>query len=519
MIPTPEAVFERLRRQIPPYIKWSFAAAVIMGLVAHLYVFTNLLPNHDGINHLFQCDYGTQSGRWLLPTVLQWDGDFNMPWLLGLLSLLCLAGTVCFTTSLLRIHGRLAIIVTAALLTAFPTVAATFSYMFTADAYFFGLFLAAFAAYAVERMPIMGLQLGTIALILSMAIYQSYFPVAAVLMVGALLFNCLEGKLSVAGIFLRGIKMVATLGLGIVVYMAAARWITARSGGLSDYMGISSMGSLSLSDLPQLVRDCYDAYTTYFFSNDLGWFFSFTSALMQIAFVCALVILLTLLLERRVGILRAVLAIVLLICYPLAGSLIHIMVAGADVHDLMIYGMVYVLVLPVALASFACEQITDTRNLKRALQSLMSWIILLAMGLTGWNFIVTDNKAYLKMDVSFEQIKAYSNRLVTAIQSVEGYTTEMPVVLLGYSNGDAMLDVTPELNEIYLTGVLGMGTYRTQYSYNALLTRFLALPNDIYLDTVSEEMRAAIGDTSQMPVYPQSGSVQVINGYIVVRLT
>lgn len=521
----PDAAFARWCERVPAYTKWSFFAAIVMGLVAHLYLFTNLLPNHDAVFHLFQCDYGTASGRWFLPIVLGWDGDYNMPWLQGLLGLCCLAGTVCFTTRLLRIEKPLAIIVTAALCTAFPTVAATYTYMFTADAYFFGLFLAAFAAYAVWRMPVWGLPLGALALIFSLGIYQSYYPVAAVMMVGALLFDCLEGELHVGRILLRGVKMVAALGIGVVVYMAAARLLaTMASGGLSDYMGISSMGSLSLAALPELMRQSLEAYRDYFLQNELGWNFSFIPLCVIAGWVSGVVLLATLLLRRRVGVLRGLLAFVLVGIYPLAGSLIHIMVAGAEVHDLMIYGLLYALILPLALASFAATHASEMGNLRSALQSLMSWIVIGAMALTAYSYIVTDNKAYLKMDVSFTQIEAYSNRLATEIQSVSGYSPALSVVLVGAGESDALLDVTPELSEVYITGALGMGTYRTQYSYGYLLSRFSALPNQVYLDSdMPQAVRADIGDVIEeiaesMPLYPQEGCVQIVDGYIIVRL-
>ena len=127
---TPDVVVKRCWQKLPAYIRWTFVAAVIMGFVAHLFVFTNDLINHDDIYHLFQCVYGAQSGRWFLPTVLQWDGSYSLPWLIGVLSILCLAVTACFTVNLLRIRGRLGILVTVTLLVAYPTVAATFSYMF-----------------------------------------------------------------------------------------------------------------------------------------------------------------------------------------------------------------------------------------------------------------------------------------------------------------------------------------------------------------------------------------------------
>lgn len=519
MILAPDAAFERFRKSVPAYTKWTFAASVVFGLIAHLYMLTNKLPNHDDIFHLFQCDYGTQSGRWFLPTVLQWDGDFSMPWLIGVLGILCLAGTACITTSLFHIRRPLACIITAALLVSFPTVASTFTYMFTADAYFFGLFLAAFAAFAVARFAIIGLPVGAVALILSMGIYQSYFPVATVLLVGTLLFDCLEGQRSFLQILGRGIKMVVMLGLGIIVYMAAARWATANVGGLSDYMGISSMGSVSLDQLPSLIRKCYECYREYFIDNQFGWNFGFIRYLLLAAAASGLVILLLLIVRRTVGVLRGVLALVLVVCYPLAGALIHIMVGGAEIHFLMIYGCVYILILPIALASFAGDQFVETGSLRSGIQAILSGIIMIAMAFTAYSYTVADNKAYLSMEVSYEQISAYSNRLVSAIQSVDGYTTDMPVVLVGSSGSDAMLDLTPEQDEITLTGVLKAITYRTQYSYGNYLNRFLALPNAVYMDDMPDEIKTAIGDVkSWMPTYPQEGSIQIVNGYIVVRL-
>lgn len=518
-IPMPEEVVSQLRARIPAYVRWTFAATFVLGLVTHLYMLVNKLPNHDDIFYLYQCDYGTLSGLWFLPTVLQWDGDFSMPWLIGVLSLLCLAGTACLSASLLRIHKPLACVVVAALLVAFPAVTSTFTYMFTADAYFFGLLLAAFGAYAVVRFPVMGLPVGAVSIILSMGIYQSYFPVAAVLMVGALLFDCLEGKLSFLRIVLRGVKMVLTLGLSIVVYIVAAH-LTTQETGLSDYMGISSMGSVSLEQLPMLIRQCYETYRDYFWSNPYGWYFDFLPGLLQLAMLAAVVMLLLLLIRRCVGVLRGVLALVLVVLYPLAGNLIYIMVAGGHTHFLMIYGAVYALVLPVALTSFAAEYATEMGSLRSLLQALLSWVVIGVMALTAYSYIVADNKAYLKAEISLDQLTAYSNRLVSAIQSSEGYTTEIPVLLVGNAAADASLVTPEELTEVFMTGIFAPSTYRGEYSYNDFLNRFLALPNTVYLDNDNQEdinrIRADV--TGWMPTYPQAGSIQVVDGYMVVRL-
>ena len=136
---TPEVCVSALWKKIPRYIRLTYAAAVVLGLSVHLYMFTNKFTNHDDLNQMFYADYGTASGRWLLPSVLRLDGNISIPWLIGLLSILCLAGTACLTVALFRIRRPFGCIVTAALLVAFPAVTATFGYMFSADAYFLSL--------------------------------------------------------------------------------------------------------------------------------------------------------------------------------------------------------------------------------------------------------------------------------------------------------------------------------------------------------------------------------------------
>ncbi|MDE6591162.1 MAG: glucosyltransferase domain-containing protein, partial [Oscillospiraceae bacterium] len=148
---TPEECFSDLWKRIPKHIRLSFAAAVALGLATHLYAFTNKLTNHDDLDQMFYAGYGAASGRWLLPSILRLDGDFSIPWLIGLIGILCLAGTVCLTVSLLRIRHPLGCVVTAAVMVSYPTVASTFAYMFTSSGYFFGLLLAVFGAYAAVR--------------------------------------------------------------------------------------------------------------------------------------------------------------------------------------------------------------------------------------------------------------------------------------------------------------------------------------------------------------------------------
>lgn len=349
---TPEAWLSELWNRIPSYIRLTFASSVILGLATHLYVFTNKFTNHDDLDQMFFASYGTPSGRWLLPFALRLDGEFSMPWLIGILSILCLAGVACFTVSILRIRRPFGCVAASAIVTAFPTVASTFAYMFTAYAYFLALLLAAFGAYAAVRWGWPGSALGTVAITLSLGIYQSYFPVAAVLMVGALLLETLDGNRSFKELLLRGLRFVATLIAPMAAYLVVVRFTTMDIG-LTDYHGISDMGQISLKDLPTLVYKGYEKCLSFFLKNDLGWHFSFLKYGFAAIVLCCVVLGVLLLRKRRLDPARIALAVVLVAVYPLAASLIYVMVPSGYVHGVMIYGFAYLLLLPIALADYA----------------------------------------------------------------------------------------------------------------------------------------------------------------------
>lgn len=518
-VKTPDQVYARLRGRVPAYIKLCFASSMVLGFAAHMFAFTNKLPNHDDIGHLFEAGYGTYSGRWLLPSVLELDGSFSIPWLIGLLGLLCLAGTVCLTAALLRIRRPLECIVTAALMTSFPTVAGTFSYMFTADAYFLGLLLAACGAWAASRMPKSGIPLGAAAICLSMGIYQAYFPVAAALCVGTLIFDVLDGKMSFKALIIKGVKQAAALALGMAAYIVIVK-ITTRETGLVDYMGLSTMGQIKLSELPGLIFKSYKEYLSFFLKNDSGFHFWFIKYIVPLSGLCAAALLVLLLSKSKPGAARSLLVIVLVILYPLACHLIYVMTAGGEVHDLMRYGTVLLPVATVALAGYACRSYLDLSVSAQWLRAIACWTILGSMALTAYSYMVADNKIYLKMELSYEQAYAYSNRLLSAIESCSGYERGLPVALVGSGTTEqSAMYPTPQLDSIFVTGAASLRDFRISYTYGDFLRFYLGFPDPVYLD--GSDIVKALSERPEvkaMPLYPQAGSIRIIDNTVVVKL-
>ncbi len=511
----PEALIKELWSRVPGEIRLTFFASALLGLAVHCYMFVNKLPNHDDILYLFSMDYGTASGRWLLPALSPLDGPFSTPWLIGLLSVLFLAGTVCFTVSLFRIRRPLACVATAAVMVSFPSVTGTFAYMFTAGPYFFSLMLAALGAYLAVRSR-WGTLSGAVVIALSMGIYQSYFEVSAVLMVGTLLLETLDGDRSFRELFRRGLRLLGTLAAAMALYLLAVH-ITTRRVPLVDYMGLSSMGRLSLEELPQLIAQSYRKYASVFFQNQYLFHFGFLPYAFLLTALCCAALGLLAVRKRRLGPARAALALGLAVLYPLAGNLIYLMAPKGEVHILMVYGLVFILVAPIALAEYA--DLGLEADSPRAVPTAARWIVLVTMILTAFSYAVTANSAYLKMDLSLRQCTAYSIRLLDKIESCEGYRQGMPVVLLGSKTREAALSPTPELDGVRINGVFDFARLRTSYTYGLFLQYYLGFTGEVCLEGSERALAMAeLDPVRAMPLYPEAGSVRVVEGAVVVKL-
>ena len=92
-----------------------FLAALLTGLAAHMFMFTNKLVNHDEIEALFYKGATVTSGRWGLELSKLLLPNRSMPWIYGLLTLLLISVSICIMLRILEIRSRLSQILLAAI--------------------------------------------------------------------------------------------------------------------------------------------------------------------------------------------------------------------------------------------------------------------------------------------------------------------------------------------------------------------------------------------------------------------
>ena len=123
-----------------------FISAILFGLAAHTYVFTNKLMNADEVDSLFGEGATVTSGRWGLEGIGLLLPNQSMPWLYGIITLILFALSACLIIRMFEIKGKLIRILLAGMITVFPSLTGTFCFMFTSSAYAFSFFLTVLAA-------------------------------------------------------------------------------------------------------------------------------------------------------------------------------------------------------------------------------------------------------------------------------------------------------------------------------------------------------------------------------------
>ena len=256
----------RLWQRIPPASKAAFFCCLVSGYLIHLYAFTNLIPNSDGLSRVYDLQQMTVSGRWFLHYASALNDFTQMPAVIGLLSLLFLGLAAALAVDLLAIRSRVLGGLAGAVMAAFPCMGYTFLYLFTASAYCLAILLAVLSVWLARRGRA-SWALGVAALALSMGTYQAYAAVAISLALLAVLREVLDPRADFHSTLRLGLRLVTYLAAGAALYYIILRVFLAVKGlELLSYLGMDAASSgYPFSQLPGLLIATYKQVIAFFF--------------------------------------------------------------------------------------------------------------------------------------------------------------------------------------------------------------------------------------------------------------
>lgn len=499
---------DRLRRSFSPGAQAAFLSCIITGFLVHLFAFTNIIPNSDGLSRVYDAQQMTISGRWFLHYASVFHGFLQAPALIGILSLIFLGSAAGLSGDLVGLRRRFSGILWGAIFAVFPPIAYNYLYMFTASAYAFGIFLAVLSVWILRRWR-WGFLPAALLLACSVGTYQAYLAVAASLGLICSIRDLLDQE-PVAPCVKQGIRTILMILVGMILYWGILQvFLRVKDLTLLDYRGIGTAGTgfSVVAFLRSILSACKHA-VCYFLQP---YAVSYGTGVLTIAH-WALVILTVLLLipyfaKKGDGIGRKLLLLAGFALLPLALNLTQIL---TEISPNMRYGLVFAYLLPILLMDRAILPCNSASVLRPVFSLIMAVIVLLSSQIC--------NTAYVSSATAHRATQAFATNLVARVEQTPGYRQDMQVVVIGsfprniYHSSIEAFDLVGHYSCMADT-VLDLNKH-VYYYLNDWLNVPWQEPEEQTMLAVSQS-----DDFQAMPLYPNDGSVAIIDGRVVVKLS
>lgn len=504
-----------LWRRIPSAQRSAFFSCIIAGLLVHLYAFTNLVPNSDGLSRVYDLQQMTVSGRWFLHYASALNNFTQMPMVIGLLSLLFLGLAAALTVDLLSVHSAVLAGLAGAVMAAFPCLGYTFLYLFTASAYCLAIFLAVLAVWLARR-GTLGWLAGTAALALSMGIYQAYASVAIAFALLAVLAETLNPQAAFGEVLRLGLRLAAMLAAGAALYYGILQiFLNIKGLELLSYLGMDSASTgYPLEKLPRLMFDAYKQVIAFFFLPRAAN--SFTTPVLTAADLLALALgAVCFLLRLRAGELwrevwRPVGALAMAALLPLGMNFGQIISPYAAPTPLMKYAFVSVYLAVLMLFQRADEVSARERGLLAPAAAVWAAVFLLFC-------LNTNNLLYTVSAQAHRATESYLTRLYARVEGCPGYEPGMEVAIIGAIPAEQLKSQIESYTQADHYSV----PLHTAAPGNKHIYYYLRDWLNIPIEELDEETMLAVSQSQafqDMPLYPAPGSVQLLDGRVVVKL-
>ena len=493
----------------------------MLGLIAHGYCFTNQIASHDALNNLYIAGRWNKAGlgRFFYPIYLSLTrGRILLPWLVGLLGLFWTSLAVYLIIRLFNIKKTGLIAAVSAIAVTNPTVyalAATYLHDFDADLFALFLSVAAVSLWKRSLEEKKGkkyfLFLGAGALVVSvcMGIYQSYVSVTIVLIMLISIEQLLNDR-NWLDVLKQGLRGIFMLVLSAVFYMCEIFAFSRITGisilGNNSYNGLGNMSTLFSGGFIGKIGGAYLDFINSFLS--LNSAYPKSVYLLIHGILAVSIIGITLWGLRRVQLKNKVLIVLLGVLMPLGMNISYIL-SGEMVHDIMKYAFWMIYLLAIVLMIW----FNNARNVADNVKKIINFLMIGCMTVIILGNIQTSNTIYLKKDLEYQATLSYMTRVIEKIEENESYIPgETPVMFVGENASGGTMNGFEEYETI--TGISSSSPITFYETYEKYFKYVLNIPLNLSEDEKIAEDERVI----EMPEFPKTGSIQMIDGILVVKL-
>ena len=326
-----------------------------------------------------------------------------------------------------------------------------------------------------------------------------------------LIHRALDGD-PLPSLVVRGFKALFVLLAGLLLYALFSKLAMrfAQVNVADTYNGIAHVGDWGDASVLSLLAETYVAPLAYLLSPETIYprWTTFTTLAIFALSLPALVSSLA----RQKKRLHRLFVLLMLLLVPLGTNAVSFISGGLS-HALMIYSYFFVLLLPLSLA----ERRAREENI-RPRQKLASAALLLSCALLYAGNAAFAQQLILRRNLEYQSTLSLMTRVIERADTVEGYSRGVtPVVFSGSLFSSQLAMERPGFEgTTSLFGENNLYAITAEDYYPWYVNQILGYPMRFDVSLLPDYLnRAAV---RAMPVFPAEGSIQMIDGVLVVHI-
>ena len=523
-------------------------STIISALISYYFMIVDGYTCPDGIceglTYYTNGDWALAGcGRWAIRYVNELTCNIVIPLYVVLMYCLCIWLSVVLLSKLWKLSDG-AVIILGAMMIATPTVAGQMGYPYTAVAYAIACVTSVGAVYFMFRCKIIPGVIGsTLCVTLMMGLYQSYVGMIAVLVLMTIIYDVFRGD-DVKTILVAFGKCAATSVLGCIISTVILNIdLSVR--------GLSSASRLAMFDVKEIfsafsqrVPYVYEKYMnvlkTPLMHRNLIYL-----AIIFVTVVALIIIGIGLIREKKW--VRALLIVPMVLLIPMASNLIGILIPYNGVNSMMQYQSVMIVPFMFACveyvrrmyvsahepggeieeqADLTLQEGTTTYGVrdcaKKLVNKVMPVIALVLTAVLTWTYILAANATFQCYRLSYRHINNEMQMALQRVYQLDGYVKDATAIVMGGFPDDTILRNSMDIyqyaesinsNPVFWEDMHGATANRYRYFLDYFGVYAQDISDEEYLNVVNSDAYA------RMPLWPEAGSVDMIDGYAVIKFS
>lgn len=501
-------------------LKYSFLGAFAFSMAANAFAYFNFYPQHDALNHTFYSSgaYEVSLGRFLLPLYdnLFKDGGITTPLIAGILSTIFIAVFAFLIAYIFNINHPVLIFLSAGFLSANATITELVDvFIFVEDPYILSLLFACLGVYFLVKQPdALSCLLGALCFFGSIGLYQAYCTVILLLFIFIVCKDAVFDHKFLKNNFKKYMLYSLSLLIGVVLYFIFYKLflLIYNTAPIDSYNSLSSLSKLSLETLVTNIKTGYMNYFKFYYGNNhvMGTASKYCNIILT---VISIILLLKHIIRKKLPVLNCIVLVICILISPVISLLMGICMGKNTIYFLTAYGLFLIYPVFISIIQNLGGKLLYIKETKRT-----SLLFIAILSVILFQNVIYSNGAHTYQKLAYDRALSNITRILDDIEETPQYVIhQTPVVLIGgisypYSNINDLTTQYSELSGFIKTSI----TYTQTFGSAARL-----LGNELVIETDSEILNRYqdLEVVQNMPIYPTSGYCQMIDGFMVIKLS